>query len=971
MSALIAPLWSAPAGDVPELQLQAYRLMMYTLNRVRARFPTLLSNPADLNGKEVLEAAASRLLNPKIPKEIRTGALGLLEHRMRQVDPTTPRYEYLARDAYRHPLAANFNQQLEDLDTFEQALQSFIRFKLARLDHAPDSPPSDQDALLSLGILEALLVTRGGYCWLALLARLIRHIGHAPCVYGPSAWLDVDMGETGNVPQLRRVFLDPVVLAAWMRLMPVVDVLPDPPRGLKAGKLARFYLTRTSQAFTVLANAMTLLDTPSPITSLQTLCTAETQRLYATTMPLLATYARGEIASSSLESSTWCRLLGCAASAAPQTGSTAHARSSTEKKGLPPDTIARPSPAEGIAQGDLDEEGWIAKLREATRGPRTTWDQSLAKLVKELRSSTAPYESVLCVIGWLRYLTTDYRNKGHRLRDGSVRYYRGLLAQRLLQHLPRTLHDIDDETLHDAYAEVIESRTSDGQSRNLRMALGVFDRYVRTHLYPQWPRTTFIATGGSHAISNRIISQAEFAQGLQQVDDGSLVVSAADIRLQVKAFWILAFRLGMRRREILGLQVRDIEGALVHVRKNAQRPLKTPNAHRLLTLFPLPEEERHTVQALAHDRPLEEFLFFDRATPSDETLDSHPVVGFINALLERITGDRRLHPHNLRHSFATHFVLANLGPDFDIAAHPCAADWMTAEAKVSVTMAANTTGALHQLTARGAALGMLMGHGSELTTYEHYVHCLDILLFVATTHPAHSLHRGSTRQQLASARAQIRSLLHLPRSNWLPGETLFDVTAQLTDRYASHFVVLTKHRSPAAAPSEPATKTGRWLPTLNELRAASNPQARGSPHTQAQRDSADALLSRLGSIDPRQRTELVTLLRQWDQARIKSADWASMSGDEALTWVESMYQLTPSVEVEVLQVTRDAKGNTKHKRPIAHPRDTRAYDQQGARYWVRFADLRSHTRKRPAPERRSRTQASITWLVGIVVSTAQ
>ena len=80
-----------------------------------------------------------------------------------------------------------------------------------------------------------------------------------------------------------------------------------------------------------------------------------------------------------------------------------------------------------------------------------------------------------------------------------------------------------------------------------------------------------------YSISSRIVSEAEFAEGLEQIDHGDIVIESRRLKVQMRAFWVLAFRFGMRRQEILGLQARDIDPELVRVRENEARSLKTPS----------------------------------------------------------------------------------------------------------------------------------------------------------------------------------------------------------------------------------------------------------------------------------------------------------------------------------------------------------------------------------------------------------
>ncbi|HEX7326004.1 MAG TPA: tyrosine-type recombinase/integrase [Rhodanobacteraceae bacterium] len=949
--------------------------MLQTLRRVEQHVPDVLASPDGCDGKRVMEAAMSASLNPKIPRALRTASLELLQRRIATVDPDTPQRIFALQEQKQSPIAADFGDGVAVLAGFERALRRYLGHRgRGRPPTTPLAAESSERALTALGILEALLVTRLGYCDAALLNRVVEAIGEAPLIAPPWAWVDIHQVRSQGPSQLRRVFLDPVTLAAWLAAHRLREQLPAPNAGAKAGQRGRFASGVAAQAFRTLAVDMQRVGIAVAIPSLRRLCQAEAQRLRVTTMPLLATFAEGDVVSSSLEPGTWARLLGCRVSNAV-TGDLdigngtepagVVATSTPSPEALSSDIAYAPTdlPEEQIAQGDLDEHGVIAQLRDIMRGEQSTWRAAFDRLI-EAQPETE--NTARCVVGWLRYLAFERKNKGRRIREGTVRNYRGLLANRLLQHLPPDLRWIDAEELFDAYADVLDSRSSPGQASRIRVALASFHQYVQSHEIQDLPRVP-LGGGeqGNYAISSRIISHAEFAYGLTLIQNDRLVFKTEALREQTAAFWILAFRLGMRRKEILGLQVRDVHGPLVYVRKNAWRELKTTNAHRALPFGVVPAAERAFVSTLTTGRRPDDFLFFKDA-PTRTTMETHPLVARINDLLERVSGDRHLHPHNLRHSTATLFLLGSLAPDLGLDAHPYFAPWMQAALAPAAAMESVIAGELHRKGGRGSALAMTMGHGSELTTYEHYVHCLDLLLFLACTRERFTKRHGrGMSARIGLDRSMVAALLEYAPTTRLGA---WDAKALIGAIAARHPMEVTRLASregtaPTILPGD--AKTARPpCPKLQDLRAlARADQMRGYPRKQSELDCANAVLDQFRKLTADQWRAFEELLDRWHRAQMKDPDWASMDAKSAHAWVAAITSLALTVRIDVLHVTRSGR-NRKVKSPLARPMEPKSYRGHGV-YWIRFADPHAKRRRgrRKTDRVRSREQATVTWVL--------
>jgi integrase len=599
------------------------------------------------------------------------------------------------------------------------------------------------------------------------------------------------------------------------------------------------------------------------------------------------------------------------------------------------------------------------------------WKARLDALIEELQATGPDRETARLVVAWLRYLGCERSNKGGVLSVGSVNHYRGLLANRLLETLPGRLGDLDDDELLEAYEDVLMSRYSIRQTTRLAIALGSFDRYVRTEHLPHLPRVQLKGLdSGQYAISSLIIVEEEFQRGIQYIDRGMLAFPDPTLADQTRAFWILAFRLTMRRKEILGLQARDLDVELVYVRPNAARQLKTRNAHRNLPLFALPAHEREMVMRLAEGRDPEDCVFFGEGVPRPGMLESHPVVGKINDLLDRVTGDRRLHPHNLRHSTATLTVFGALARDLRIDHHPYLSGWMKGAIERSAAIEGAVSGQLYRRGGRGSAIAMVMGHGSELTTYEHYVHCLDLLLFLSCWSGRFNEHPQKLKGRYGPPRHEAAQLLAMlgyqetTRIDWKKPDVLLALIA----RHYPDRVEWLEPRSKTLheitdAPEAIGVRSGL---DLRSLRARPElTEIDGFPTRQLELDVTAHVLAKLAGVALADRSKLQELASQWVSAKMENYDWASMSAMQAQGWVSELKRLVPDLGVEAMRVFRPKGSDNKRKVHVDEPDDPASYGRERGQYWIRIAKPCERRDKRPRKTgvTRSRAQASISWLM--------
>lgn len=928
----------------------------------------------------VMSAALAAMANPKIDPQLRLGALSMLQARMKSVDATTPQRLFLAQPDSHSAVASTVGTDLLRLEQFERALGQFI------VDTRPGkamrskrlTSPVASSTLESLGLLVALLVTRLGHGSVPVIGRVVETLamGKKPVVAGQWVWLDVEMRATGS-PQLRRIHLDPTCFAAFQIVGNDIHQIPPAQEGQRAGRRSAHYQRVARDAYSRLMTKMAATGHAPSITKLSDLCHCVIQRLRMVTIPVLATYAQGDIASSSLEPQTWCRMVGY------QPPSVVHSDDDVERDQEPAgaDALVGIDPGgesdveERYNAGDLDEDGLVAELRQIMDGERSSWAAGFKNLIAELREEGPTKQTAYLACCWLDHLANERTSKGKYLADGSVRHYRGLLVNRLLHVLPDQLDGLTSDELEDSYNEVIQSRRSLPQTGKIRAALGSFDRYVREQHLPELPPVSLPGFAGlSYAISSRILNEPEFRSGLKLIRDGSLAISGRR-EDELASFWVLAYRFGLRRTEILGLQVRDVCGSVLRVRINPARHLKTTNAYRVLPLSTLIDDERVGISALCLNRGQEDYLFFD-TPPSAKQLEAHGVVGIAKSVLFRATGDERLHPHNMRHSAATLLLLGMLGADLNVRRHPYALGWMTSALDQTKKVDDQISGHLHRKAGRGNALAMMLGHGAELTTYEHYVHCFDLLLYLACWSGRFRRSKRQSYRYLYPARDEtsiLLAMLGLAPTTLIETQNLTELIARVCKVVPGNSQRLDPVSS--VAPMVSSSGGGAFARDLTLLALMNAPGATdldGYPEQQAERDTVQTILKFINigiRVDPERAK---ALLCQWVGARSQMSDWASMKPGPATAWIAEALQVFPSLPIEIQHVYKAPTGN-RVKGGIIRVDDAAQVDKRNGSYLIRLADSRRKVSKRGSRsgQLRSRSQPAITWLLVSIVKISE
>ena len=935
----ISDVWAAPPLDAPPLHHKAHRFLLDILMQIHPTVPEILDRPQEVLPARILDSAIAVLMEDEaLNGDLRDAVYDLLQRRLSTIN-RTPQRLILPCSSQFNPIPESFSQQLAFRMSAIEATECFVLKRKVEF-----GLKESQSTLLTLLFIR--VIVQMGHCSKHVLAILLENLGRPLHVAGQWIYLDIELPETlERSSERRRIFFDPATAGLWASLN-----LPERSSEQKLAERRRGALKFLDQ---VLLECFESMDLPAMKSPLLRLIEAQETYLRIHSLPVIATYSKGGLVASSLTEDTWLRPMGYRP---PKDGGQSDPGSGEELMlGISYTPSESPTIREQVESGEFDETGLIAQLRNTINGQRAEWPTSFQRLVDEHPIGNGKTSAEALLVRWLLHLATKKKSKGRPLADGTVKQYFSLLANRLLTVAKAPFDEIDSEDLEQYYMDITGLAASSKQRGQVMVVLRKFDSFVRTNVLTTLPMVALRGFEGMRSeVSARTITEDEYLQALALAGSERLAIKPTELRQQTIIFFILGFRCGLRRSEILGLAVSDFhwdEPAALIVQEKSYRSIKTDNAKRKIPLSLLPRDERDLLHSFVKSREASGFLFFD-VVPTKKDLENHAAVRWINLTLERVTGDKNLHPHSLRHAFATWALLGMLGPDVGLNEHMGFPEQLKVSMKSGARVHNATAGALHRLSGRGSALAVLMGHSSELTTYEHYVHCFDLLLFISSTRNLMAQTSGidSNYRALVMACNRYHATTRRALNSWQ------DMAELLLQRNPERAIACPV----AEGRSTPEVFTVESVLTLDDLRSTMTERidSRGEPTKQTERDTAHMFMDAVRGWTRQDAVATQRLLALFVDHQLKGSDWASVNRND-LQETETMLRKLGEREdaVEVMHVwTPRGKSNNK-KMPVRLGAVTASsWDKEG-RYWLRFKD-----RRRQAEIERQRTQASLTWV---------
>jgi len=310
---------------------------------------------------------------------------------------------------------------------------------------------------------------------------------------------------------------------------------------------------------------------------------------------------------------------------------------------------------------------------------------------------------------------------------GTVNTYHTTIAPALLDAM-RELDAYDAEDLDEAYRRVIDGRNS--EKAIIYAARRLSDLHAFSQCVfglPSLYEPLVSGTTDHRHVRAAFISEDVYRQGFNAISD--LEYRDVHYTERLSVLWIIAYRTGLRRNDLLRLQLRDVEkdkSLMLKVRNNRLGTGKTDNARRVIPLGVLLTGAEYDLVNAFIDKQRRKrtadpsAAVFDVEGAPRERIDPKHVSNDIVTILDSIG-----HPgvlHDFRHTALSRLFLIG-EREWDLVERFSAYAQEKAEA---IYMA--VFGSLYVRHERYRALAAFAGHGSPAVTFDYYIHFAGLVL---------------------------------------------------------------------------------------------------------------------------------------------------------------------------------------------------------------------------------------------------
>ncbi len=309
------------------------------------------------------------------------------------------------------------------------------------------------------------------------------------------------------------------------------------------------------------------------------------------------------------------------------------------------------------------------------------------------------------------------------------------------------------------YKAVVRNNTNIGYSANLLKSMHNFakEKY-------NLPSVNFQHTKNGRRVRAELISPQAYRAIIKQI------LESVDIleREMFALLFILVYRTGMRKKELLGLKYNDIEGLKtavpsVVIRPNSYRPTKTQSSIRRVPLFALlkPNELNFFINFVQSNIGDSSNKFIFTLSSDQRPIDDHVPLQLLKRVLKDISVDDNVAEHTFhgfRHTAVSNLSLALVGPSDLVEA---LTDYDESDV---LRIKEGLLGEHIKGQDRWYALSGIMGHLSPERSFEYYNHFATLMATYALskadiTLPERTLYNvtGFTNKKLKENNATVRN----------------------------------------------------------------------------------------------------------------------------------------------------------------------------------------------------------------------
>lgn len=363
----------------------------------------------------------------------------------------------------------------------------------------------------------------------------------------------------------------------------------------------------------------------------------------------------------------------------------------------------------------------------------TVRKRELARLLKEQFGSTqANWSSqMLSIAAWTIHLCEHGTRAKKNLAFKTIDKYVFMVSRSLLQiELNEHFLALDADAYETLYLNILEvtptNRQQDIAGRLLEFHRFLVSAYATED--PSWS-AIFKAAGqekGTSFADANFVSEDEYFAILESINSSPHL--SPQTRSQYIVLLMLGYRFGLRFGEAHRLQYLDIqqdnEGIYLCIRNNIFGEVKSASGQRIVPLLeqitPLEREAFDQIVAWAeiHFQTDQQAALMAESQNSRTLINRAVAASEIGQFIKLVTGDNSLRFHHLRHSWSTRLYAYN---------YTSAKDGSGSLSSTSIIPERWGEFIGHHATNYPlASITTAIGHLSESTTIEHYIHAIDV-----------------------------------------------------------------------------------------------------------------------------------------------------------------------------------------------------------------------------------------------------